>query len=90
MIDNKSITDPHTKLIGRMQKKIDSRNRKIEGMARKIDTLEATLAWRNIDLESISRNLKQEVENALCNVRMIPVGGMSKTSKILEIRTVDE
>jgi multidrug resistance efflux pump len=57
----------------RANRRIQRRDRKIAGLQRKIQRLENALAWRTIDLESLSRNVRREVQDALCNVRMIPI-----------------
>ena len=57
----------------RLIRRIERRDKRIAGLERKIKRLEEVLSWRTMDLESLSRNIRREVEYALCNVRMIPV-----------------
>jgi predicted RNase H-like nuclease (RuvC/YqgF family) len=76
--------------IGRLQRKIERRDKRISGLERKINQLEKALSWRTIDLESLSKNIRREVQDALCNVRMIPVHGVTKTQIIAEVRNVSQ
>ena len=70
----------------RLQRRLDIRDRKIEGLKRKVARLERALAWRTVDLETLTRNLGETVQQALCNVRMIPVGGLTRNGRILGIQ----
>ena len=70
----------------RLVRRIEQRDRKIAGLQRKIKRLEEALTWRTIDLESLSRNIRREVQDALCNVRMIPVFGGTRDQVITEVR----
>lgn len=72
--------------IARLRRRIDQRDRRIAGLVRRISVLETALATRTLDLASLSRNVERAVTHALCNVRMIPVHGMSG-SKIVEVTT---
>lgn len=73
----------------RLIRRIERRDKRIAGLERKIQKLENALAWRTLDLESLSRNVRREVQDALCNVRMIPVHGLSSMSKIVEVKCGD-
>lgn len=73
----------HQRLIRRLER----RDKRIAGLERKIQQLENALAWRTIDLESLSRNVRREVQDALCNVRMIPVFGGTRDRVIAEVKT---
>jgi hypothetical protein len=70
----------------RLVRRLEQRDRKIAGLERKIKRLEEALTWRTIDLESLSRNIRREVQDALCNVRMIPVFGGTRDKVITEVR----
>gem|GEM_PF-4453187 len=76
----------HGVVVQRLVRRLDQRDRKIAGLERYVQRLEKTLAFRTLDLESLSKNVRREVEDALCNVRMIPVHGGIKTSRIMEVR----
>lgn len=71
-------------------KRLARRDRKIAGLKRKVERLEHALAWRTVDLESLTHNLRREVQDALCNVRMIPVGGPSNANRIVEVRNIPQ
>jgi multidrug resistance efflux pump len=64
---------PNEIRLERANRRIQRRDRKIAGLQREIKRLENALAWRSMDLESLSRNVRREVQDALCNVRMIPI-----------------
>lgn len=70
----------------RLLHKIEEKNRKIKGLVSRMQRLENALATRTMDLESLSRNIGREVQDALCNVRMIPVRGIPKMDRIMDIR----
>jgi multidrug resistance efflux pump len=72
----------------RANRRIERRDRKIAGLQRKIERLENALAWRTIDLESVTRNVHDAVQRALCNVRMIPIHGWTRDQVIAEVRTI--
>lgn len=74
-------------IIGRLQRKLEQRDRKIAGLEQKVQQLSEALAWRTIDLECLSRNVRQEVQDALCNVRLIPVHGLAGAQQIVEVTT---
>lgn len=74
----------------RLLRRLEKRDRKIAGLERKIQRLEEALTWRTIDLESLSRNVRREVQDALCNVRMIPVFGGGRDKVIAEVKCTSE
>lgn len=74
----------------RLLRRLEQRDRKIAGLEKKLKRVENALAWRTLDLESLSRNVRREVQDALCNVRMIPVFGGGRDRIITEIRNVSE
>lgn len=74
----------------RLVRRLERRDKRIAGLERKIQKLEEALSWRSIDLESLSRNVRREVQDALCNVRMIPVNGLSSMNQIVEVKTTPE
>lgn len=76
-------------VVMRLKRKIVKRDKKIAGLERRVSELERALGARTIDLQSLSRNVESAVTNALCNVRMIPVFGAVRDSKIVEVRNVD-
>lgn len=81
--------------IERLKNKIRKRDQKIAGLERRIAKLEHSLSLRANDAVVVSssqlrRDLENAVTEALCNVRMIPVLGFGKDTKIIEIRAFDE
>jgi len=70
----------------RQARRLEQRDKRIAGLERKVKRLEEALSWRTIDLESLSSNLKRTVQDALCNVRMIPVFGGRRDRVITEVR----
>ena len=81
--------DPETK-VKRLQRKLDARNQKIAGLQRRIAKLESNLALRSGDAVVVEwRQLEHAMQNVLCNVRMIPVLGMSKLGRILEVKATE-
>jgi len=73
----------------RLFRRIERRDKRIAGLERKIKQLESALSYRTMDLESLSRNIQKEVQQALCNVRMIPVHGFND-NKFIEVKTIPE
>jgi hypothetical protein len=67
----------------RLIRRIENRDKKIAGLKRKVQQLESALAYRTMDLESLSRNIRREVEDALCNVRMVPVRNTLRDTKMI-------
>lgn len=80
----------HGVAVQRLVRRLERRDRRIAGLERKIRRLEEALSWRTIDLESLSRNVRLEVQHALCNVRMIPVHDHLTTGQIVEVKTTPE
>jgi hypothetical protein len=78
------------KELERTRRKLRKRDEKIAGQQRYIQQLEEKLSRSfvslNSKLENLPRDITKSVERALCNVRMIPVHGISSNDKIVEIR----
>ena len=72
----------------RLLRRIDRKDKKIAALEKKIQKLETALSWRTIDLESVTRNVHDAVQRAMCNVRMIPVHGGIRDSKIVDVRSI--
>jgi len=70
----------------RLIRRIEKRDKRIEGLERKVQQLEEALAWRTIDLENLTKNIRHEVQAAVSNMRMIPMNGMAR-DRFVEIRT---
>jgi hypothetical protein len=73
----------------RLARKIAQRDARITGMQRRIAELEHALAVKDIEVKRLPRDVTRAVQEALCNVRMIPVLDIGKTARILEVRTTE-
>jgi predicted RNase H-like nuclease (RuvC/YqgF family) len=71
----------------RLERRIKRKDKRIAGLERKIQSLEKALSIRTLDLESLTKNLQNAVEQTLCNVRMIPVHSLGRHSVIAEVKT---
>lgn len=78
------------KNIDRLLRRIQRRDKRIAGLERRIQLLERKLVDRTLDLENLSCNIRREVQNALCNVRMIPVHGGMRDQVIAEVKYVNQ
>lgn len=67
--------------IERLKRKIRRRDVKIAGLEKKIARLQRVA----LEVHALPRNVERAVQNALCNVRMIPVFGAGRDAKILEV-----
>jgi hypothetical protein len=70
----------------RLLKRISQRDRRIAGMQRRIVELEHALAVKDVEVKRLPRDVTRAVQEALCNVRMIPVLGIRSNDKIIEVR----
>ncbi len=62
----------------RLARKIEKRDRRIAGLERRVQSLESALAVRSgdavvVDSTRLKRDITRAVQEALCNVRMIPM-----------------
>lgn len=67
------MTDKETIVRNRLLRRIERRDKRIVGLERRIQQLESALVTRTLDLGNLSRNIQREVQQALCNVRFIPI-----------------
>ncbi len=75
--------------VRRLLRKLEKRDEKIAGMKRRIQELEHALAVKDIEVKRLPRDVTRAVQEALCNVRMIPVLGIGKSARILEVKSSD-
>ena len=75
--------------IGRLQRKLAQRDRRIAGLQRYIADLEHQLSMKDLEVKRLPRDVTRAVQEALCNVRMIPVHGISGGTRIVETRAID-
>lgn len=80
---------PVDRTVRRLRAKLAQRDRRITGLTRRIAALEAALASKALSATHIRREVAHAVQDALCNVRMIPVHGVGKMSKIVEVKATD-
>lgn len=81
-IDSLNATDyPADLQVRRLRRKLEKRDKKISGLKRRIAELEHALA-----VKDLPRNVTKAVQEALCNVRMIPVLGIG-ADRILEVKS---
>lgn len=88
-IDNEfvgSLIASYHKRILRLQRKLEKRDAKIAGLNRKVVDLERSLGLQAYLIERLPIDITRAVQDALCNVRMIPVFGLRSNDKIVEIR----
>lgn len=88
-IDNEfvgGLISAYHKRILRLQRKIDKRDAKIAGLNRKVEQLETELSVHVMMIKRLPIDITRAVQEALCNVRMIPVMGLRSNDKIVEIR----
>ena len=71
--------------IWRLRKKLEQRDQKAAGMARKIAALESKLAQQSLSIDRFPEDLRRVVQDVLCNVRMIPVLHGLSTDRIVEV-----
>jgi hypothetical protein len=76
---------PVDRRVGRLQRKLEKRDQRIAGLERRVVLLERAVAAR----DSLPRDLTRVVQEALCNVRMIPVIGVGKNARIVEVKASD-
>jgi len=73
----------------RLARKLEQRGRRIAGLQRRIADLEHSIAVKDVEIRRLPRDVTRAVQDALCNVRMIPVLGLGGGTRILEVRAVD-
>lgn len=89
-----ALPTPHEIELGRLKRKLQKRDEKIKGLEKRLALMEKALSSRSLDLSYIRNELAKEithsVQDALCNVRMIPVFPFGGEKKIVEVRVTDE
>lgn len=73
----------------RLRRKIKRRDARIAGLQRHISMLESALATKDLEAKRLPSDIVRAVQEALCNVRMIPVLGVGSKAKIVEIQSRD-
>lgn len=80
---------PVERTVRRLQQKLAKRNAKIEGLRRRVALLESALATQCLEMQRLPRDVTRAVQDALCNVRMIPVIGAGKNARIVKVESSD-
>lgn len=78
-----------TKTIARLRNKLTKRDNKIAGLRRHVAQLEHALVVKDLEVKRLPRDITRAVQEALCNVRMIPVHGIGGGDKIVEIKHME-
>lgn len=73
----------------RLRRKLEQRGRKIAGLEKRVANLEMLLATREIAARRLPLDVVRAVQDALCNIRMIPVYGVGKSDRIVEVKASD-
>lgn len=84
-----TITPVHTSE-DRMRRKLEKRDRRIAGLERQLRIANESLSLRTegivlVDTYTLRRDIARAVQEALCNVRMIPVLGIGGSDRIVGI-----
>jgi|WetSurMetagenome_2_1015567.scaffolds.fasta_scaffold71756_5 hypothetical protein len=70
----------------RLRRKLELRDRKIEGLKKRVAILEMLLATREIEAKRLPLDVARAVQDALCNIRMIPVLGVGRGDRTVEVK----
>lgn len=81
------VGSPVDRQIERLRRKLEKRDEKIAGFKRRIADLEHALAVKDVEVKRLPRDVTRAVQEALCNVRMIPVLGIGNDARILEVKS---
>lgn len=86
MNDDTAGVGPVQRDVRRLRAKLAKRDARIAGLERRISALEHALAVKDTELQRLPRQVVHAVQEALCNVRMIPVLGVRSNDRIIEVR----
>jgi hypothetical protein len=73
--------------VRRLRRKLEKRDEKISGLKRRIADLEHALAVKDVEAKRLPREVTRAVQEALCNVRLIPLVGLGQSARILEVKS---
>ena len=86
--DHKAAAEPPLDCrVMRLRRKLDLRDRKIAGLKKRVADLEMLLATREIAAKRLPLDVARAVQDALCNIRMIPVHGVGRGDRIVEVKS---
>jgi hypothetical protein len=80
---------PLDRRVMRLLRKLEKRDLRIAGLQRRVAALESALATKDVEAKRLPREVARAVQEALCNVRMIPVIGAGKNARIVEVKSSD-
>lgn len=80
------MTAADEKTTERWRRKLAQRDRRIAGLERELAAARTALALQAMKLGRLPIDVERAVQRALCNVRMIPVLGLSSSDRIVEVR----
>ena len=81
--------DEETQKVKRLKRKLEKRDRRIAALEHRIILLENQIATKDLQAKRLPLDVTRAVQEALCNVRMIPVIGTGKNAKILDVNFSD-
>ena len=88
--DHKAAAEPPLDCrVMRLRRKLERRDLKIAGLKKRVADLEMMLATREIAARRLPIEVARAVQDALCNIRMIPVHGVGKGDRIVEVKASD-
>lgn len=77
--------DEDIKIVKRLRRKLQKRDRRISALEQRIMLLENQIATKDLQAKRLPLDITRAVQQALCNVRMIPVFGVGNNAKILDV-----
>lgn len=81
--------DEETPKVKRLNRKLQKRDRRITALEHRIMLLENQIATKDLQAKRLPLDVTRAVQQALCNVRMIPVLGVGRDAKILDVNFSD-
>ena len=74
----------------RLKRKLEQRDRRIKALQERISELQYMLVTKAMEIKRLPRDVTRAVQEALCNVRMIPILGIGGDKKIVEIKVTEQ
>ncbi len=74
----------------RLKRKLEQRDRRIKALQERISELQYMLVTEDMEIKRLPRDVTRAVQEALCNVRMIPILGIGGDKKIVEIKVTEQ
>jgi predicted RNase H-like nuclease (RuvC/YqgF family) len=74
----------------RLKRKLEQRDRRIKALQERISELQYMLVTKDMEIKRLPRDVTRAVQEALCNVRMIPILGIGGDKKIVEIKVTEQ